>query len=574
MEPRGLDEHRLHRLLEVGRTLVSELDREALLLRVLEVARELTGAHYAAIGVLDAERRGLEGFLTSGIDEETHRAIGDLPRGRGILGELIREPAPLRLRDISEHPRSYGFPPKHPPMTTFLGVPIIIRGEGWGNLYLTEKDDGEFDERDEESLVVLAEWAAIAIDNARLYESVEKRREELEHAVSGLEATTAIARAVGGETDLDRVLELVVKRGRALVEARVLLMLLSEGGELVVSAAAGETPDGTLGKRIESADTVLGRLAKSGHAERLSDVSSRVRLGLGELADEASTAMLVPLTFRGKSVGLLVALDSLDDADGFSDEDEWLMRAFASSAATAVATAQTVESDKVRMSLEAAEQERGRWARELHDETLQGLGALQVMLTSAIQGKDKDVVVQAAQQAVEHVGQEIEKLQSVITELRPAALDEIGLTPALTSLIERVRQVHGLNVEGQIELDYATGRQTTRLVPEIESTAYRLVQEALSNVTKHARADGAQVAVLEADDHVSIEVRDDGAGFDPEQTDNGFGLLGMRERAELAGGSLTVESQPGSGTVIRAKLPGRHRQDAPVPERSAEAGAA
>jgi GAF domain-containing protein len=196
---RRLDERRLRRLLDVGRALVSELDREALLREILEVARELTGARYAALGILDSERHEIERFIASGIDDETYRAIGDLPQGLGILGELIREPKPLRLRDIAEHPRSFGFPHAHPPMTTFLGAPILIRGEAWGNVYLTEKEAGEFDESDEESLKVLGEWAAIAIDNVRLYEAVEDRRQELERAVSGLEATTAISRAIGGE---------------------------------------------------------------------------------------------------------------------------------------------------------------------------------------------------------------------------------------------------------------------------------------------------------------------------------------------------------------------------------------
>jgi GAF domain-containing protein len=192
----GLDDHRLRRLLDFGRGLVADLHREVVLDRLLEVARELTGARYAAIGILDADREELERFLVSGIDDETHRAIGDLPRGRGILGELIREPRPLRLRDISDHPRSYGFPPEHPPMTTFLGVPILIRGEAWGNLYLTEKaTDEEFDEVDEESLLVLAQWAAIAIENAQLYERAEARRNELERAVRGLEAVRPTSHA-------------------------------------------------------------------------------------------------------------------------------------------------------------------------------------------------------------------------------------------------------------------------------------------------------------------------------------------------------------------------------------------
>ena len=189
------DETRLIRLIEVGRSLLSELDLDVVLDRVLETARDLTGARYAALGILDEHRRELAQFLTRGVDEATHRAIGDLPRGRGILGLLIDDPRPLRIADVGEHPRSYGFPPGHPPMRTFLGVPVMIRGEAWGNLYLTEKAGGEFTAEDEDAVVVLADWAAIAIENARLYRSVDARRAELERAVRGFEATATIARA-------------------------------------------------------------------------------------------------------------------------------------------------------------------------------------------------------------------------------------------------------------------------------------------------------------------------------------------------------------------------------------------
>src|SRR3954453_3484036 len=193
-----MDEPRLRRLLDVGRSLISELEPEAVFQRLLDVARELTGARYAAIGVLDDKREGLERFLTVGIDEETHRAIGDLPRGRGVLGVLISEPRPLRLKDVGTHPQSYGFPLSHPPMTTFLGVPLVVNGEAWGNLYLTEKDEGEFTDEDEESAVILADWAAIAIANARLYRTVQERRDELERTLRGLETTTEISLALGG----------------------------------------------------------------------------------------------------------------------------------------------------------------------------------------------------------------------------------------------------------------------------------------------------------------------------------------------------------------------------------------
>src|SRR4051794_19807433 len=186
-----LDDRTLRRLLDGGRSLVAHLDVERVLDDLLEIAAEVTGAQYAAIGVLDGQRRRLERFLTRGIDADGHRAIGDLPRGRGVLGVLIEEPHALRLRDVGDHAQSYGFPAGHPPMHTFLGVPIVIRGQAWGNLYLTEKAGGEeFTDADEEAIGALAGWAAVAIENARLYQSAEGRRADLENAVRRLEATT------------------------------------------------------------------------------------------------------------------------------------------------------------------------------------------------------------------------------------------------------------------------------------------------------------------------------------------------------------------------------------------------
>jgi signal transduction histidine kinase len=561
MHGRELDEKHLRLLLEVGTSIVAELDSEAVLQRVLEAGRELTGARFAAVGILDSERQHLDRFLTAGIDESTRRAIGELPRGAGILGELIRHPEPLRLTDISQHPRSYGFPPEHPPMTTFLGAPVLVRGEAWGNIYLTEKDSGEFDEADEQALLVLARWVAIAIENAHLYEDIDARRGELERAVAGLEATVAITRAVGGETDLNRVLELVVKRARALVDARQLLVLLAEESDLVVAAVAGEAEADVVGIRFPTSETALGEVLRTGHAERLSDLPSRVRLGLGEFAAGAKVAMLVPLTFHGRAVGVLVALDRFDTSAPFSAEDERLMRAFAGSAATALATAQTVEAEQLRMSIASADHERGRWARELHDETLQGLGALQVVLTTALKRDSPEAVRRAAEQAVAQLETQITELQGLITELRPAALDDLGLEPALQTLFGRVQEAQGVAVSSELKLDLSG----SRLEPEIEGTVYRLVQEALSNTAKHAGCDRASVRVVERDGRISIEVQDDGRGFDPAAQRTGFGLLGMRERVELAGGTLEITAGPGAGTRIVATLPARHRSH-PTPD--------
>src|SRR5215213_7088531 len=277
-----LDDLRLRRLIDAGRGLISNLEVDAILHQLLDVAREVTGARYAAVGVLDDRREELERFVTAGVDEATHRAIGELPRGRGILGLLIEDPRPLRLDHVGDHPQSYGFPSGHPEMETFLGVPVVIRDEAWGNLYLTEKADGEpFTEADEESAVILADWAAIAIENARLYASVEQRRDHLERAVRGLDTTVAIAQALGGETDLGRILELIVKRARALVGARSMVIMLAEETELVVAAAAGELSGGVHGQRLPIEGTVTGRVLRSQRAERIADARATLSSSLG-----------------------------------------------------------------------------------------------------------------------------------------------------------------------------------------------------------------------------------------------------------------------------------------------------
>lgn len=553
----ALDEHHLRRLIEVSRTLISQRDLEALLHHVLEVARDLTGARYAALGILDGEQRELERFITLGIDEQTHEAIGALPRGRGVLGELIHNPKPLRLADVGEHPRSYGFPASHPPMSTFLGVPILVRGEAYGNLYITEKEQGEFDLADEQALSILANHAAIAIDNARLYEAISGRREELEHAVRGLEATTEIARALGGETELDRVLELIVKRGRALVDARALLIVLDEGHELVLAAAAGEVESKTVGKRLPiEASSATGAL-RSTKVERLPQLASNLRLSTAELGLTATSGLVVPLIFKGKRFGALAAFDRTVGGPEFKREDEELMWSFAAAAATAVYTAKSVADERLHHSITAAEQERRRWARELHDETLQSLAGLQVVLSSGLRRGSPEALAAAVRDAVDQISSEIDNLRNLITELRPAALDELGLQPAVEALAARTATIEGFAVDTAIDLAYGSGREPERLSSDLESAAYRLVQEALTNAAKHARPEKVEIELSEQDGTLELVVRDDGVGFDAGQPTGGFGIVGMRERVALAGGKFEVSSTPDGGTVVRVLLPVR-----------------
>ena len=553
----SLDSARLARLLDAGRALVAELDPLAVLDRILATAREVTGARYAALGILDDQRTALGQFITLGVDDQTRAAIGDLPRGRGVLGVLITEPQPLRLTNVSQHPRSYGFPDGHPPMRGFLGVPIVIRSAVWGNLYLTEKQGGDFTEADEEAAMILADWAATAIENARLYQISEQRRVEQERAVRALEATRDIAIAVGGDTGLERVLELIVKRGRALIDARSVVILLREGPDLVVSAAAGDAID-LHGSRIPIADSTSGEVLEQRRPERIADMGARLRIAPSELGvGDAQTALLVPMISRGVAMGVLAAFDRASGAEPFTDDDELLLTTFAASAATALTLARSVESDRLRSSMAAADAERSRWARELHDETLQGLGALRLLLASARRRADPGQIDAAVDQAIDQIEQEIENLHAIISDLRPATLDELGLRPTLEALLER-RSDHGsLTIASELVLpDPKAGED--RLPPEIESTVYRLVQEALTNVVKHARASSARVAVIASPAGVTVEVRDDGVGFATDAPMSGFGLAGLRERAFLVGGSVTIESGD-RGTVVRAELPAQER---------------
>jgi signal transduction histidine kinase len=545
-------------ILEVARSVLAELDLDAVLERVLESAQELSEARYAALGVLDDSKTELTRFLTRGIDESTRSAIGSLPRGEGVLGALIEQPEPLRLSDVSTHPRSYGFPHGHPPMHTFLGVPILVAGVPYGNLYLTEKSGGrEFSEADQEALEVLAELAGAAIDHARRYTGTRERRDELERTVATLEATTQIARAIGSETDLDVIFELVAKRGRALVSARAVLIELKQGNELVVAAGAGELSEGVVGRRVALADTVASQAMRTQKTQRLEEPLNRARFdehGVGRLGVRAEGGFVVPLVFRGVTHGVLVALDRLQRGPAFSAQDERLLEAFAASAAIAVATARTVSSERHRQRLAAAESERQRWARELHDDTLQSLSALRLGLSAAARSDSAESLREAIGEAVAQLDDSITSLRALITDLRPAALDELGVEAALESLAERVAR-SGMEIDLSLDFAFERGGEHARLPPDVETALYRIVQEALTNATKHGEAKRAAVKILEGPETVRLEIRDDGIGFDPRAETPGFGLLGMRERVELLAGELLIESVPGQGTVLSITLP-------------------
>jgi signal transduction histidine kinase len=543
---------RLENLLDVGRSLTSELNLDTLLDSILDTARALTGARFAAIGVLDERRRALAQFHTSGISAEAHAQIGDLPRGRGILGVLIDDPRPLRLHDVADDPRSFGFPPGHPPMRGFLGTPIRIRGEAWGNLYLTEKDGAaDFDEHDVETVQVLAQWAAVAIENARLFALGEAQRIELERAVRGLEATVDAALAVGDATDVGGVLALIARRARGLVDARSVVIALLEGGRLRVVARDSLTPPVIEPDAAIALEGAIAARAIDGPAAGFftsADDISAEAAAFG--APHATAALVLPLQFRGDSIGILVAFDHLGERGDFAEADERSVRSLAASAATAVSTARSVEAGRLRATIAAAEGERKRWARELHDETLQGLGALKLALRGALRAGDEERRTQMIEGVVDQLDREITGLRAIIRDLRPAALDDLGLEAALRTLAERVAERGGFAVATDLQLC------ENLLDPEMEIAAYRVIQEALTNVVKHA--DATRVALTVRCDAITFTalVVDDGVGLGnaPARAEGGFGITSMRERAELVGGTVAVRSQPGR-TEVELVLP-------------------
>ena len=538
---------RLRGLLDAGIALSSELSLDALLQRIVESAAELTGARYAALGVIDRTGQALERFLTSGVDSETHARIGDLPRGRGILGVLIRDATPLRLHELSEDPRSVGFPPGHPPMRTFLGVPILLRGTAYGNLYLSEKaNEADFTEEDEDAIQVLAAQAAVAIENARLYETSQRWLRQLE-------SLNEIGNALTGELDLDRLLDLVATRLRELVDARIVLIALPDGsGDLRVAAADGEGADafGLVGMKLGLADSKAGRVLERGRSERIDSVLDDPEIDqIAARRLGARSALYVPLVVAATSIGVVVAHDRTGPDPVFGEEDLRLAESLAARAAIAVDLSQRVSRDAVRRVVEAQELERTRLARELHDETGQALTSILLGLKSLEDRLDSDEGRAAAAELRELVVGTLQDVRRLAVELRPSALDDFGLVAAIERLTDTFATGSGIAVDLEARLG------DERLPGEIETALYRLVQEALTNVLKHADARQVRVSLTRDAAWVTAVVEDDGAGFDAAARNGGLGLTGMRERLAIVGGRLTIDSTSGRGTTLLAEVP-------------------
>ncbi|HUZ14581.1 MAG TPA: GAF domain-containing sensor histidine kinase [Gaiellaceae bacterium] len=536
---------RTRALVEAGIALTAELSLDVLLQKLVETAATLTGAQYAALGVLDPSGSHLEQFVTTGLDEDARAAIGELPRGLGILGVLIRDPQTLRIHDLHDDPRSVGFPPNHPPMRTFLGVPVRLRGTVYGNLYLTEKAGGaDFDEDDEGAVELLAAQVAVAIENARLYETATHWSEQLE-------SLNEVMNVLVTEFDLDTLLELVAERLRELINARLVAISLPQGNGLRMAAVAGNGAEEYRGLELSARSKTMRVLARR-RSERVDSV-----LDDPEVEQEAarklgaSSALYVPLLARDEAIGVIAAHDKQGTDLRFTDEDLRLAEVFAARAAVAVELRQRVARDALRRVVSAQELERRRLARELHDETGQALTSILLGLRGLEDVHDEVALRATVAEVRDLVRSTLQDVRRLAVELRPKALDDFGLVAALERLTENFAEQTGMSVEFVPNLP-----GDGRFPPEVETALYRLVQESLTNIVKHAHAKSVSILLTQKPGFVSVVVEDDGVGFEPGRaTGDGIGLLGMRERVGLFGGRLILESRPGAGTTVVAEVP-------------------
>ncbi|MFJ6350200.1 GAF domain-containing sensor histidine kinase [Streptomyces sp. NPDC092046] len=534
---------RVPQLLEAMRSVGTGLELHSTLDRICETAAELADARYAAIGVVDEEGKGLSDFVTYGVGDDVARRIGHRPDGHaGLLGALIRDPQTIRLADLSADPRAAGFPPGHPPMHSFLGVPIRVQGEIFGNLYLAEKNGGgEFNDYDVHMVRVLATEAGIAIGNARLYEAARQRERWIDGSVA---VTTALLS--GG--DADDALTVVAEQARRLADAAAGIVLLpAEEGGLEIVAASSPHPTKSLGVVIPPESPVVERLME-GEAVFVADASSDVRM-VHRLSAQYGPAMLLPLQSGGRVLGAL-ATPRARGARQFTEAERTLATQFASQAALALMMAEA-QRDRERL---AVYEDRDRIARDLHDLVIQRLFATGMMLESA----QRRSVVPAVQ---EGVGKAVDELDVTIQEIR-TAIFALQQGPAEAPSGLRTRVLREINMAA-VPLGF---KPSHRFLGAIDATVGELtgknliaaLREALSNAFRHAGASRIEVVVdagvtlPDGTPGVRLSVADDGVGI-PEGGRRS-GLRNLARRAESLGGaswcSPGIGEDDGGTTVV------------------------
>ncbi len=527
------------KLLHVIMGISSDLDLDATLDRITDAAITLTGARYGALGVRDGGG-ALTSFLHQGIDPALVERIGPLPVGKGVLGVALADIPALRLDNLSDHPAAAGFPPHHPPMHAFLGVPIIIRGEVYGSLYVTHDRPGPtFSENDEVSVRVLASAAAVAIDNARLFERVRA-------AATWMQASREISTALlSGGPGSENPLRLIAERARELTDAEQAIVLVPEVGEsddaqtLIVSAAVGLHAAKVIGQRVPIDSSTSGSVFRS----EVPVITESFLHPIQSFTDVGQRpAIVMPLTLDDTVIGVIAIARHQDDAP-FDPSYLDLVRDFARHAAIAV----TLASSRARERELTVLADRERIAHDLHDHVIQRLFAAGLDVQGTIARSRSPEVNDRLARTVDELQSTIETIRSTIFELQSPAAKNADLRVRLQALISELTGDSGITTSVRV------AGPLGGVAESVCEHAAAVASEAISNAVRHAHASHISVTVT-VDDEFAVEIADDGSGI-PEDNLRHSGLANMRRRAEHLGGTFTIVTAPGSGTTVRWTVP-------------------
>jgi signal transduction histidine kinase len=538
---------RLRGLLRASQMVTRDLTLPAVLRRIVEAAQELVGARYAALGVI-SPTGGLAEFVHAGMPPDAVARIGHLPEGKGLLGALIEDPRPIRLRRIASDQRSVGFPPGHPPMNSFLGVPIRIRDEVFGNLYLAESTKGEFSAEDEELTLALAATAAVAIENARLYESATSRGE-------WLQAIAAITRAVlsAEPEDAGDSLELIARTSLRIARADLVTVVLPGGPEeLLIEVAVGSGAEGLAGTRLPMSGSLSGQVFSTGIPLRQSitdtdtdtDTGTGTGTGTGPGPElDLGPVLAVPLHGSRRMHGVLWAARRQGRAE-FGAEEVEMAAGFANQAALAIELAEARAEQQRAVMLD----ERERIAADLHDHVIQRLFAAGLSLQSTAGSLGAGGTGDRILATVDDLDATIRQIRTSIFQLQRLPQTRApGLRARLLDVATDLTAVLGFEPAVRFSgvLD---------AVPDgVGDDVVAVVRESLSNVARHAHARAAEVDVAATADRLTVDVRDDGVGLGP--TDRRSGLDNLRRRADRRGGAFTVGPREPAGTWLSWSVP-------------------
>lgn len=528
---------RMEGLLDAVVAVASGLELDSTLQRIVQAAVDLVDARYGALGVLD-ENEGLSEFVHVGVSDAERAQMGSLPRGRGLLGLLIKHPQVIRLSQLNQHPESVGFPPNHPPMHSFLGVPVRVRSEVFGNLYLTEKKGaGEFTADDEVVVQALAAAAGIAVENARLYEQAQRRQQ-------WLEASAEVGAELLSGTSSEETLSVVASHAKRLSSAGCVLILIPDDAhQLTVRAGAGAAGEPLIGETVSVKAHAVSEVFASGSSRVISDASAALGEGVSELAAGFGSALAIPLRTASGIRGVMLAAKAKGVA-GFEPDTVPVLTSFADQAAFALEAA---DGQRARQQLDLMA-DRDRIAADLHDHVIQRLYASGMTLQSAMSRISDDVVQERVRSVVEQLDLAVREIRTSIFDLHSAAAENGG--GLRRRLLDAAAEAAGET--GPSPSVRLAGAVDTLVPPEIAVHAEAVVREGVTNAVRHAAASRI-VVTAEADAELVISVVDDGRGTPGDVARSG--LSGLQGRARKCGGSLTVTSDPGEGTRLTWRAP-------------------